>query len=197
MDNAVVISFGPYWDIWFRIFLVMGTLAFSGIIASYLEAEIRSWFGKKKDLDVEYEEDEKTLDYDSFVSNNDPVRAHYAILDDGAVVNNFSGEKREPESEENISALQDDEIVKEMLEEDWEPFDGVYIVQWSTSSDFDQFSSTELRRSPMPGATALELLAAYGSGHIRWRLAGDDNSTPEWKYQGFYSSDGIKEIANG
>jgi hypothetical protein len=47
MDAAVPITFGPFWDVMFRIFVVFGIFAFAGITMQYLELEIRSWFGKK------------------------------------------------------------------------------------------------------------------------------------------------------
>lgn len=175
--GAILVSFGPFWDTMFKIFIVLGIFAFAGITAQYLEVEIRSWFGKKQDLTVEFSEDAKTITYDDVA----PVKSHYTILDDGTVVNNFSGEKVTPESEVQIV----DAVSK---------YPDAYLVQWGEYEDFSRIGANDIVRTYEPQKTAAHLVDQYGPGYLRWRLVGDDAVAPEWVHLSYYTRATMQDL---
>lgn len=201
MDGAVLVSFGPFWDTMIKIFVVLGIFAFAGITFQYLEVEIRSWFGKKEDLSVEYSEDEKTINYDDLyrdeaqdipdetyekavrVMRNAPMST-YNIKEDGTVVNNVTGDLLKPDS---TSVVRLDAVSK---------YPDAYLVQYGELEDFSRRGSTDIRRTFEPREVAMELIEKYDKGYIRWRLAGDENSVPDWHHIGFFTAAFSEDIAN-
>lgn len=186
MDGAIIISFGPFWDVMFRIMIVFGIFAGAAITFQYLELEVRSWFpkkGKEEKLSYEdYKRDPRDPENDEWIA--------YAEAD----FETTDGSKTMIVANDPTLKVETLDVVS--------TYPPAYIVQWGTTEDFDQFESTELRVAENPGQMALDLLKAYGDGHIRWRRTGDDDHTPEWKYQGFHRSDIVlplsdKENADG
>lgn len=180
MDGAIVISFGPFWDTMLKIFIVLGIFAFAGITANYLEAEIRSWFGKKEDLMVEFEEGKKNITYDDVMQ---PFST-YNIKEDGTVVNNITGETVEPDS---TGVVELDVVSK---------YPDAYLVQWGELENFSRMGRTDIVRSFDPYQTAIDLIEKYEKGNIRWRLAGNDTTAPDWHYIGFYTDAFSEDVYN-
>ena len=199
MDGAVLVSFGPFWDTMFKIFIVLGIFAFAGITFQYLEVEIRSWFGKKEDLAVEFddmypkvvkeprdpENDGRVFDFDT--QRNAVAlapQATFNIKDDGTVINNMTGEKLEPDST-NVVHL--DAV---------SPYPDAYLVQWGELENFSRVGETDIVRTYEPHQEAVNLVNNHGAGYLRWRLAGNDAVTPEWVHLSYYSPEYIGDIYN-
>lgn len=47
-DGKLEVSFGPFIDVLFIIFLFLGIFAFTALVATILEAEIRVWLDRNK-----------------------------------------------------------------------------------------------------------------------------------------------------
>jgi hypothetical protein len=187
MNGAIQITFGPGIDILFVTFLITGVAVFIGVLSNWIIAEIRDIREALAERRVAREKAEKEILEDleetfrdpendgwmNYASSNDePVKAHYHVLEDGTVVNNFSGEKVEPESEMTFTT----EVTQE------------YLVQWGELEDFSRRGRIDLIKTTDPRATAKSLIEKYDKGYIRWRLAGDDVVAPDWHNIGFFAA---------
>lgn len=189
-DNQKLwITFGPVGDILFMAFLILGCGVFSGIILNYIVVEWRMWFGKDEaETELEFDRNEvvwaepRDPENDAWQEAN---RKEEAVFEATGVIDAPKVDGHKPKHIFLDEVLQNPENER------------FYIVHWSTDKDFDAGAIDRVMRTSNPGQTALEMLAEYGSGHIRWRLAGDDIDVPDWKYQGFYPGQDEMENVRG
>lgn len=192
-DNQKLwITFGPVGDILFTAFLILGCGAFSGIIINYIVIEFRAWLAW-------FKKDEKANELE--FNRNEHVWAEPRDPENDAWQEVSRKEEAVFEATGTIDAPEIDGLKpKHVFLDEVLPNpenETYYFVHWSTDKSFDAGAIDRVMRTSNPGQTALEMLAEYGSGHIRWRLAGDDIDVPDWKYQGFYPGQDEMENVRG